>query len=136
MIYEEGGESTTNKLKWGKNFILPPMILDYVRDNYLKILKKPQEVELVVPNLQTNISFTFSLKKSSESKCLKEASYCILFEPSNFFIRLLTESLLLSFDKSLKLIKASAPTLLFWKEYKEGSLKPSFKVILILNTNN
>ena len=126
MLYREGKESTINKLKWGKNFILPPMILDYVRDNYSAILKGPQEVELVIPNLQTNISFTFSLKTKEDPRCYKRASLCILFEPSSFLIRLFTESLYLYYDKDLQLIKASGPTLLYWREPEGGSLKPFF----------
>ena len=124
MRYRKGEERTVNKLKWRKNFILPPMILDYIRDNSSKILKRSQEVELVIPHLQTNISFTFKLKKKNDPNCFKEAFYCILFEPSNFFIGLFTEALYLSFDKKFRLIKASGPTLLYWRKRKRLSLVP------------
>ena len=124
MQYRRGEESSVDKLKWRKNFILPPMILDYIRENSSKILKRSQEVELVIPHLQTNISFTFKLKKKNDPKCFKEAFYCILFEPSNFFIGLFTETLYFSFDKRFRLIKASGPTLLYWRKRKMLSLGP------------
>lgn len=120
MLYKKGERNQLNKLKWGRNFILPPMIIDYIRDNYSLFLKKPQEVELVVPHLQKNISFTFSIKSKNDPKCFNEAYLCILFRPSNFFIRLFADSLHLSFDKKLRLIKASGPTLLYWKENKHS----------------
>ena len=117
---KKGERNQLNKLKWGRNFILPPMIIDYIRDNYSLFLKKPQGVELVVPHLQKNISFTFSIKSKNDPKCFNEAYLCILFRPSNFFIRLFADSLHLSFDKKLRLIKASGPTLLYWKENKHS----------------
>ncbi len=124
MQYRKGKEDEYSKLKWEENFILPPMILDYVKENYSEFNKGPKEVELVVPHLQKNISFTFFLKEKKESKCFKDAFLCILFKPSNFFIGLFTESLHLSFDKKLRLIKASGPTLLYWDNRKKDSLRP------------
>jgi len=125
ILYKEGKKVKKSYLKWKGNFILPPMIPDYIRDNFSILNSKgSMEVELVVPHLQTNISFTFYLKNKRNPECFEKAFFCILFKPSNFFIGLFTDSLFLSFDKKLKLIKASGPTLLYWRKGKEEGLTP------------
>ena len=125
MLYKEGKQSDVRYLKWEKNYILPPMIPEYIKTHFPSLRSKgSKEVELVVPHLQTNFSFTFYLNEKKIPQCLEKAFICILFKPSNFFIGLFTDPLFLSFDKKFRLIKASGPTLLYWRKSKKEALSP------------
>lgn len=106
MRYQQKNQKPEeNQIQRQKNFLLPPLILEYLYENFAKLKQqKKLPVQLAVPHWNTYFSFEYRWQASQP--------HVVEFVATNFLIRLGAPKLRLEIDEHGRVLRASGPSLL------------------------